>query len=94
MKDKLFSWKDIYFYIFVTLAFMLIMLFFQPIISFIMALIVGYMVYYSYKLIEDKNIAYIKTIENLSNTFDSATKHAIFNMPFPMIFIDDLGKIR
>lgn len=94
MKDKLFSWKDIYFYIFVTLAFMLIMMFFQPIISFIMALIVGYMVYYSYKLIEDKNIAYIKTIENLSNTFDSATKHAIFNMPFPMIFIDDLGKIR
>ncbi len=93
MKDKLFSWKDIYIYILVSLGFMIIMLFYQPIISFIMALIIGYLVYYSFKLVEDKNLMFRRAIEELSDTFDSATKHAIFNMPFPMIFVDEVGKI-
>jgi c-di-AMP phosphodiesterase-like protein len=69
------------------------MLFYQPIISFIMALFIGYMVYYSFKLIEDTNLLFKRAIEELSNTFDSATKHAIFNMPFPMIFVDESGKV-
>ncbi len=93
MKDKLFSWKDLYIYIIISLAFMIIMLFYQPIISFIMALFIGYMAYYSFKLIEDKNLLFKRTIEDFSDTFDSATKHAIFNMPFPMIFVDELGKV-
>jgi c-di-AMP phosphodiesterase-like protein len=93
MKDKLYTWADDRIYLAVMSLMVVILAFFQPIVAFIMALIVGYLVYYTHKKIENKNKELAKYIEGLSNTFDSAAKHAIFNMPFPLAFIDDLGVV-
>ena len=93
MKDKLYTWADNRIYLAVMSLMVVILAFFQPIVAFIMALIVGYLVYYTHKKIDDKNKELAKYIEGLSNTFDSAAKHAIFNMPFPLAFIDDLGVV-
>ena len=58
-----------------------------------MGLVLAYLVYYNHRKIEEKNKELAKYIEGLSHDFDSAAKHAIFNMPFPMVFIDEDGKI-
>lgn len=93
MKYKIFTWADTKLYLIVIGLSVLIMAFFQPIVAFIMGIILAYLVYYNHKKIEEKNKELARYVEGLSQDFDSATKHAIFNMPFPMVFIDDAGKI-
>src|SRR5690606_7900814 len=93
MKDKLYTWADNRIYLIIMGLMVAIIAFFQPIVAFVMALVVGYMVYYTHKKIDEKNRELAKYIESLSHTFDSAAKHAIFNMPFPLSFIDDLGTV-
>ncbi|MDX9917075.1 MAG: DHH family phosphoesterase [Gudongella sp.] len=93
MKDKLYTWKDVSIYLAVMGLMVLILAMFQPIVAFVMALLVGYLVYYTYRKIEEKNRELAKYTEGLSHTFDSAAKHAIFNMPFPLVFIDDMGVV-
>ena len=93
MKDKLCTWADNRIYLIIMGLMVAIIAFFQPIVAFVMALVVGYMVYYTHKKIDEKNRELAKYIESLSHTFDSAAKHAIFNMPFPLSFIDDLGTV-
>lgn len=93
MKDKLFTWADIKLYLLVMALMVVVVALFQPIVAFILALILGYIVYYSKQKIEQKKKDLNRYIEGLANDFDSATKHAIFNMPFPIVFIDDDGLI-
>ena len=93
MKYKLFTWSDTKIYLLVIGLSVVIIAIFQPIIAFIMGMMLAYLVYYNYKQIEQKNKEMTKYVEGLSNDFDSAAKHAIFNMPFPMVFIDDEGEI-
>ncbi len=93
MKYKMFTWADTKLYLIVIGLSVLIIAFFQPIVAFIMGIILAYLVYYNSKKIEEKNKELARYVEGLSQDFDSATKHAIFNMPFPMVFIDDAGKI-
>ncbi|MDY0236813.1 MAG: DHH family phosphoesterase [Gudongella sp.] len=93
MKNKLFTWSDIKLYLLVMALMVVIVAFFQPLVAFILALILAYIVYYSKQKIEHKNKELSRYIEGLAHDFDSATKHAIFNMPFPIVFIDDDGLI-
>ena len=77
MKDKLYTWNDVSIYLAVMGLMVLILALFQPIVAFVMALLVGYLVYYTYRKIEEKNRELAKYTEGLSHTFDSAAKHAI-----------------
>ena len=93
MKYKIFTWSDTKLYLIVIGLMVLIIAFFQPIVAFIMGIVLAYLLYYNHKKIEEKNKELAKYIEGLSHDFDSAAKHAIFNMPFPMVFINEVGKI-
>ncbi len=93
MKNKLFTWSDIRLYLIVMALMVVVVAFFQPIVAFILALIVAYIIYYSKQKIDQKKKDLNKYIEGLAHDFDSATKHAIFNMPFPIVFIDEEGLI-
>jgi len=93
MKDKLFKWTDSKIYLIVIAVMVLILGFYQPVIAFLMGLVFVYLVYYDYSRLRDKEDDLKKYIETISQDFDSAAKHAIFNMPFPMVFIDELGKV-
>ncbi|MGM0396404.1 MAG: DHH family phosphoesterase [Bacillota bacterium] len=93
MKYKIFTWADTRLYLVVIGLSVLIIALFQPIVAFIMGIVFAYLVYYNHNKIEEKNKELARYIEGLSHDFDSAAKHAIFNMPFPMVFLDDNGKI-
>lgn len=91
---KLFKWSDAKLYLLVISILVVIIAFYQPIIAIISALVLGYLIFYSIKSVSEKNKDFIKHIENLTDEFDSATKHAIFNMPFPLVLIDELGTVK
>lgn len=94
MKDnKLFRWSDTKLYLIIIGIMVAIIAFYQPVLALIGALILGYLVFYDFKNMHEKNKEWAKYVENLSNEFDSATKHAIFNMPFPLVLIDEKGSI-
>ena len=56
-------------------------------------LVFGYLIFYNIKNISRERREFIKYIEGLTDEFESATKHAIFNMPFPLVMIDENGGI-
>ncbi len=66
---------------------------YEPILSFIGGLLLIYLVHDNWKSSNLKKQEWIKFIESLSQDFDSATKHAIFNMPFPLTMIEIDGTI-
>ena len=55
MKYKMFTWADTKLYLIVIGLSVVIIAFFQPIVAFIMGIILAYLVYYNSKKIEDKN---------------------------------------
>ena len=67
--------------------------FYQPLISIIGFIILGYLIFRNIKSAGIEKKKFIKYIEGLSDEFDSATKHATFNMPFPLVILDDEAKI-
>jgi len=94
MKNKnLFRWSDAKQYLIIIAIMIIIIAIYQPVIALIGALVLGYLIFYSYKSMNEKNKELTKYIEGLSNDFDSATKHAIFNMPFPLVLVDENGAI-
>lgn len=67
--------------------------FYQPILSAIGFILLGYLIFHSIKSISRERVEFIKYIEGLTDEFDSATKHAIFNMPFPLVMLGQDGRI-
>lgn len=94
MKGKrFFNWSDDKIYL-ISIALMVVILaIFEPVLALIGAIILAYLVFYSFKYSNEKNKDLTKYVEGLGNQFDSITKHAIFNMPFPLVLIDELGTI-
>lgn len=91
--DKFFNWSDNKIYL-IALALMVILLaIFEPVLALIGAIILVYLIFYSFSYSNERNNDFTKYVEGLGNQFDSATKHAIFNMPFPLVLIDELGSI-
>lgn len=85
--------KDIKMQLGVLAVLTIILWYYQPIIAFIASLALVYLIYDGAKLIDTRRQEFIKYVEGLSEEFDSATKHAIFNMPFPLVMIDDKSRI-
>lgn len=70
-----------------------IMFIYNPLIGFIGLIIFAYLIYYYWKNIYIKEEEWTKYIEGLIEELDSATKHAIFNMPFPLVMFKMNGAI-
>ena len=94
MEDKnIFNWHENKIYLLVLLLAVIIIGVYEPVLGFIGTLILGYLVYFTINQATSKNEEIKAYIEDLSNEFESATKHAIFNMPFPLVLIDENGSI-
>ncbi|WFA08360.1 DHH family phosphoesterase [Tissierella sp. Yu-01] len=95
MKNKkLFKWSDAKLYLIVIAVLVGIIAIYQPILAIIGALVLGYIVFYSFRSVQEKNKDFTRYIEDLTDEFDSATKQAVFNMPFPLVLIDENGSIK
>lgn len=90
---KYFKWSDTKFYLIVIALMVLIIAVFKPVLGLIGGILLVYLIYYDYRNIIEKERVLQKHIEKLSDEFDSATKHAIFNMPFPLVLTDEQGAI-
>lgn len=94
MKNKnIFNWLDTKFYLGVIAVMSIVIGIFQPVMGMISALVFFYLIYYNITETNKKNREIDKHIEGLKEDFESAAKHAIFNMPFPLVIIDKLGAI-
>jgi c-di-AMP phosphodiesterase-like protein len=90
MKDKIkFKWDDSYVYLFIIGFLNILIAIYQPLLSFIGFVLLGYLIFHNIKTIKRKKQELVKLVEGLSQEFDSATKHAIFNMPFPLVILDE-----
>ena len=91
--NKFFHWWDNKLYLIALGVMTIIIWIYQPVLGLISLLVLAYAVYHSYTVSENKNKEVNKHIELLSEEFESVTKHAIFNMPFPLVIIDDKGSV-
>ena len=92
-RNKLFHWWDSKLYLIALSVMTIIIWIYQPVLGVIAFLVLCYLVYYAYNETNNKNKEVNKYIELLSEEFETAAKHAIFNMPFPLVIIDDKGSI-
>ncbi len=93
MKDKFFNLLDAKFILAFSFIALIIIAILKPFVGGIAGLIYIYLIFISYKKVKDKNYASKKYIEQISQDFDSVTKQAVFNMPFPMVICDGDGSI-
>lgn len=91
--NKGLQWEDINIYLVPIGILTLILWFYQPIIALISTIGLGYLIFHSIKARRRINKQLKEYVEGLSDEFDSATKHAIFNMPFPLVMLDEKGAI-
>lgn len=67
--------------------------YYQPIVAFIATLALIYIIYDGIRLMKVRRQEFVKYVEGMSDEFDTATKHAIFNMPFPLVIVNDENRI-
>ncbi len=91
--EKKINLKEINIYLIVVGILSFILWFFQPFIALAASIGFGYLIYFSIKDKKKKRKKFRDYIEGLSSEFESATKHAIFNMPFPLVMLDEDGLI-
>ncbi len=72
---------------------LIVLVFYQPILAAIGFLILGYLIFENIRSISKERNDFVKYIEGLTDEFESTTQHAIFNMPFPLVMLDDYGRI-
>lgn len=90
---NLFKWKDTKLYLIIIGCLIIIIAYYQPLLALIWAIALAYLIYHYNKTIHDKEREWTKYIESLAEEFDSATKHAVFNMPFPLVILEADGTI-
>ena len=69
------------------------LIFTRPVLGLLGILGLAYVAFLAYNKINIKNEENLKTLENLNERFDSLTKQAIFDMPFPLVVTDEKAKI-
>lgn len=89
----LFNWKDLKLYLIIMGCLIGIIAYYHPILAITWAGVLAYLIYHYNKIIQNKEKEWIKYIEGLSEEFDSTIKHAIFNMPFPLVMVEIDGTI-
>lgn len=87
------NFQNINQYLLISGIFVIIIWFLNPILGLVTSLAYTYMIYYSFRLAREEKKNFISYVEGLSDEFDSATKNAIFNMPFPLVILGDQGQI-
>ncbi|NMB26604.1 MAG: phosphoesterase [Tissierellia bacterium] len=94
MDDKnLFKWKDAKVYLIIIGCLIAIIGYYKPVLALIWAVALAYLIYHYIRTIHDKEKEWTKYIEGLAEEFDSATKHAVFNMPFSLVMLEVDGTI-
>lgn len=66
---------------------------YEPIIAVIGVIVLAYLIYYHWENVHLRKVEWTKYIEELTQEFDSATKHAILNLPIPLVMIEVDGTI-
>ena len=69
------------------------LIFTRPVLGLLGILGLAYVTFLAYNKINIKNEENLKNLENLNERFDSLTKQAIFDMPFPLVVTDEKAKI-
>ena len=92
MKNN-YNFKDFLPFFIFGIILVLILLFLRPLYGLIGILGLAYVAFLAYNKINSKNEENLKNLENLNKRFDSLTKQAIFNMPFPLVVTDEKAKI-
>ena len=94
IKKEFFKYfKYTYAYIFFIILLIFIVMFRLPILAFIALVCLSFLITYDIKEHDEKQKKELENTKKLSEEFDSVTKHAIFNMPNPMVVIDNKGYI-
>ncbi|NLJ78509.1 MAG: phosphoesterase [Tissierellia bacterium] len=92
-ESNIFNWKDTKVYLIVIGCLIAIIGYYQPILALIWAIALAYLIYHYIRTIDDKEREWTRYIEELVEEFDSVTKHAVFNMPFPLVMLEMDGTI-
>lgn len=90
---NIFKWKDGIIYLIMIGVLIAIIAYYQPLLSLLLTVALGYLIYKYIVAIRDKEKEWKKYIEGLAEEFDTATKHAVFNMPFPLVLLEMDGTI-
>lgn len=89
MRDKIFfNLKDGKVYLIFIGVLIAIIAYYQPILSFLLTIALAYLVYRYIMDIKRQEKEWTKYLASLANEFDSVTKHAVFNMPFPLVMLN------
>ena len=92
MKNN-YNFKDFLPFFIFGIILVLILLFVRPLYGLLGILGLAYVAFLAYNKINSKNEENLKNLENLNKRFDSLTKQAIFDMPFPLVVTDEKAKI-
>lgn len=92
MKNN-YNFKDFLPFFIFGIILILILLFVRPLYGLLGILGLAYVAFLAYNKINSKNEENLKNLENLNKRFDSLTKQAIFDMPFPLVVTDEKAKI-
>ena len=92
MKNN-YNFKDFLPFFIFGIILILILLFIRPLYGLLGILGLAYVAFLAYNKINRKNEENLKNLENLNKRFDSLTKQAIFDMPFPLVVTDEKAKI-
>lgn len=92
MKNN-YKFKDFLPFFIFGIILILILLFVRPLYGLLGILGLAYVAFLAYNKINSKNEENLKNLENLNERFDSLTKQAIFDMPFPLVVTDEKAKI-
>jgi len=92
MKDN-YKYTDFLPYIIFAILIVVALGIMEPIFGVIALLVMLYILYITFEKIKNKNKETVEYIENLNEKFDSLTKKAIFDMPFPLVVTDEKAKI-
>lgn len=80
-------------HLWITTLLVLIVAFYNFVIGGIGVVVLAYLIYYNWKAQHNRKEMWTKYIESLSSDIDSATKHAILNLPIPLVIIEFDGNI-
>lgn len=92
MKNN-YNFKDFLPFFIFGIILILILMFVRPLYGLLGIIGLAYVALLAYNKINSKNEENLKNIENLNERFDSLTKQAIFDMPFPLVVTDEKAKI-
>ncbi len=71
----------------------LVLWFYNQTLALVSTIVLGYLIFDGIKTMKNRRKEFVNYVESLSDEFDSSTKHAVFNMPFPLVLINDESRI-